>query len=79
MHRTTIDLDDELYRAVKRRAIDRGQPMCALVEEALRIQLGLGEKRPKKPPPKFGVYRARVVGPWSRREIYEEYLARKFR
>ena len=79
MHRTTVMLDEELYRAVKRKAVDRGQPMRALMEEALRTHLGLVEKRPKTRPPKFGVYKARVVGPCSRKEIYEEYLARKFR
>ena len=79
MHRTTVILDDELYRAVKRKAVDRGQPMRTLMEEALRTHLGLVGKDPKTHPPKFGAYKARVVGPWSRKEIYEEYLARKFR
>lgn len=79
MHRTTVILDEELYRAVKRKAVDRGQPMRALMEEALRTHLGLVENRSKIHLPKFGVYKAHVVGPWSRKEIYEEYLARKFR
>ena len=79
MHRTTVMLDEELYRAVKRKAIDRGRPMRLLVEEALRTYLGLVVKRPKAQQPRFGVYRARVRGSLSRQAIYDEYLERKAR
>jgi len=34
--RTTLNLDDELVRAVKRRAVDSGMTMTDLIDEALR-------------------------------------------
>ncbi len=75
MHRTTVMLDEELYRVVKRSAVDRGRPMRLLVEEALRRYLGLGAPAAHAVPPRFGVYRARVKGTCSRRDIYG-HLAR---
>ncbi len=37
--RTTIDLNDELLRAAKRRAADEGVPLRRIVEHALRRHL----------------------------------------
>ena len=76
MQRTTFMLDEELYREVKRKAVDRRQPMRTLVEEALRTYLGLRVRGPRARQPKFGVYQARVQGPLSRQDIYG-YLKRK--
>jgi metal-responsive CopG/Arc/MetJ family transcriptional regulator len=70
MHRTTVILQDEVYREVKRKAIDRGRPMRALVEEALRAYLGLARKRGNPRHPRFGVYRFRVKGDLRRETIY---------
>ena len=77
MHRTTFMLDEELYREVKRRAVDRGRPMRALVEEALRDYLGVTRRGHKSPAPKFGVYPSRVVGSLRREDLYAERLNRK--
>jgi plasmid stability protein len=45
--RTTLELDDGLMRAVKRRAADSGRTMTAIVEESLRAALAVrpGVKR----------------------------------
>ncbi|MBI3324268.1 MAG: hypothetical protein HYZ92_03215 [Candidatus Omnitrophica bacterium] len=76
MQRTTLILDEALYRAVKRKAVDVGRPMRALIEEALRAYLGL---RPQPPePPTFGVYHARIRGSIRRRDIYDDHLERKY-
>ncbi len=72
MQRTTVMLDDELYRAIKRRAVDRGRPMRALVEEALQAYLGLKRRRSSLPRPAFGVYHFRVKGDLRRETIYSE-------
>lgn len=45
--RTTIDLNDELFRAVKRRAAEQRQTLREVVEAALRTYLG-------KPRPRTG-------------------------
>ena len=79
MQRTTLILDEEVYRAVKRKAVDRGRSMRALVEEALRAYLGLSKVGPKAPRQKFRVFQARVLGSLTREEIYKEHLDRKFR
>jgi Arc/MetJ family transcription regulator len=43
--RTTIDLNDELLREAKRRAVQEGQTLRELVEAALRRHLGRGGRR----------------------------------
>ena len=78
MHRTTFMLDEELYRQVKRKAIDRGRPVRALVEEALRAYLGLSKSSRPAPRPKFRVFKASVHGSLRREDIYKEHLHRKF-
>jgi len=79
MHRTTVMLDDELFRAVKRKAVDRGRPMRALVEEALRRYLGVVGGRAALTRPKFRVFQARVLGSLRREDIYAEHIAHKYR
>ena len=37
--RTTIRLDDELLTAAKRRALETGRTLTAVIEEALRVAL----------------------------------------
>ena len=37
--RTTLNLDDELFRALKKRAAETGRTMTQLVDEALREML----------------------------------------
>jgi Arc/MetJ family transcription regulator len=38
--RTTIDINDQLLRAAKKRAADEGKPLRQIVEGALRAYLG---------------------------------------
>ncbi len=77
MHRTTMVLDEALYREVKRKAVDRGRPVRALVDEALRAYLGLDAKPRRDQAPKFGVYKMKVIGSLRREDIYGEHLRRK--
>jgi len=43
--RTTIELNDQVFRAAKRRATDEGKPLREIVEAALRAYLGLARAR----------------------------------
>ncbi len=79
MRRTTVMLDDALYRAVKREAVDRGRPMRMLVEEALRRYVGWPGERTRITRQRFHVFQARVLGSLRRADIYGEHLARKYR
>jgi hypothetical protein len=48
--RTTLDLDDALFRAVKARAAETGRTMTSLIEEALRDHLArLSPHAPRTP------------------------------
>jgi hypothetical protein len=38
--RTTLNLDDALLGAAKRRALDTGRTLTAVIEDALRVALG---------------------------------------
>jgi hypothetical protein len=42
--RTTLDINDELFRLAKRRAADENAPLRKVVEEALRTYLTPGRK-----------------------------------
>lgn len=42
-------LDDELLRAAKRRAIDRGVTLTKVIEDALRADLAREPTRPEEP------------------------------
>lgn len=44
--RTTIDINDALFRLAKREAARRGEPLRELVERALRGHLGAPGARP---------------------------------
>ena len=72
MHRTTVMLEEELYRRAKKTAIDQRQSFKQLVETALLKYLS----RPllivsKKKSPKFRVYRFKMKGDLRRETIYD--------
>ena len=48
--RTTINVSDELFRQVKRLAVERGTTVTALVEEALREVVARKRSRVVRPP-----------------------------
>ena len=54
--RTTIRIDDHLFRRVKERAASTGRTIGAIVEDALRQSLSQGEQEPRrsKPLPTYG-------------------------
>ena len=43
--KTTMNIDDELLRRAKRRAVERGTTVTSIVEEALRDALSTVERR----------------------------------
>jgi len=43
--RTTLEISDELFRLLKRKAADDGTPLRQVVESALRVYLGKQTKR----------------------------------
>ncbi len=43
--RTTLDISDELFRLLKRKAADDGKPLRQVVESALRVYLGKQKKQ----------------------------------
>jgi hypothetical protein len=45
--RTTLDINDDLLRRAKRRAVDEGTPLRAVVEDALRMYLAQKPQRGK--------------------------------
>jgi hypothetical protein len=46
--RTTIDINNQLYRAARKRAAEEGIPLRELVERALRLQLAPRAQRRRK-------------------------------
>ena len=48
--RTTLNLDDDLYQEVKRRAVQQGRTITVLVEEALRSSLRDADLAADAPP-----------------------------
>ena len=53
--RTTIRIDDELYRSVKERAARSGRTIAAVIEDAVRIAFSVrAPAREAEPTPVFG-------------------------
>ena len=79
MRRTTVVLDEELYRRAKKTAVDQRQSFKRLLESALVSYLSkpLIISPKKKKSPKFGVYRATVRGSLRREDLYDEFLRHK--
>ncbi len=47
--RTTVDLDEELLREVKRRAAESGRTMSETVQDLLRASLAMAHARQRRP------------------------------
>ena len=47
--RTTLVIDDELYRRVKAKAAMEGRKLTELIEDGLRASLGIGPAQPDDP------------------------------
>jgi len=67
--RTTIELDKELLKRAKRKALEEDKNLKQLITEALKREL-LGEY-PKKRKVKFKATRLGVTGTLKREEIYD--------
>jgi hypothetical protein len=47
--RTTVTIDDQVFRQAKRQAADEGRTLGDLITEALRARLSLREAGPEEP------------------------------
>jgi len=50
--RTTVDIPDDLFRRAKSEAALRGRKLKDLVEEGLRLLLGMPQDKTEPPPPR---------------------------
>jgi metal-responsive CopG/Arc/MetJ family transcriptional regulator len=73
--RTTIVLEKELYRQVKRLALEQDKTVKEIIEQALRSYLRgdhpAGQKDGKR---RFGVYAGKIRGSLRRENIYRDIL-----
>jgi hypothetical protein len=51
MHRTTINLDEAIYRKVKRIAREKGQSLARTIQELLRSAMAPKKRTPRQPAP----------------------------
>ena len=82
MKRTQIQLDDETYAALRRRAYEEGRSMSALVRETLSQAFGAQGTRGKADVGDFGfvgVGRSRVRSDHPVSEHHDEALAAAFK
>lgn len=59
--RTTIELNDEVFRAAKRRAAEEGRPFREIVEEALRAHLAGSRRRGARYKLRWRTERGRIL------------------
>lgn len=72
MIRTTVRLQDNIFKEARKEAIDRGVAFTDLISQALEDFLSVTRKV-KKGDFKFKVYKmGRVAGSLSRQEIYRQ-------
>jgi hypothetical protein len=57
---TTVEISDELFRQLKRKAADEGVTICQVVESALRVYLGKQTRR-KRYELKWKTERGRIL------------------
>lgn len=57
--RTTVRLDENLLRQVKRAAEERGETLTSMIEQGLRLLLAMSKERPLRAPVELPVSRAR--------------------
>jgi metal-responsive CopG/Arc/MetJ family transcriptional regulator len=73
--RTTIVLEKELYRQVKRLALDQDKTLKEIIEQALRSYLrGDHPTGQRSRTERFGVYAGKVRGSLRRENIYRDIL-----
>ncbi len=73
--RTTIVLEKELYRQIKRLALDQDMTLKEIVETAIRAYLrGDHERAQRSRGGRFGVYTGKVRGSLRRENIYRDIL-----
>ncbi|MBI2070838.1 MAG: type II toxin-antitoxin system VapB family antitoxin [Elusimicrobia bacterium] len=80
MHKTTLMLDDSLFKQAKRLALEQDKPLRAVVEEALRQYLYKPSHAPAQGDSlmdRFPPFNASLKGGLDRGSIYEEYLEHK--
>ena len=72
MIRTTVRLEDNIFKEARKEAIDRGVAFTDLINQALQDYLS-PTKKAKKGDFKFKIYKmGRVTGSLSREEIYRQ-------
>lgn len=71
--RTTVVLDETLYRQAKRMAVEQDKSLKEILEEALRTFLRGGLQRMENAPgPRFGVYPSKARTDLRRETIYRD-------
>lgn len=71
--RTTVVLDENLYRQAKRVAVEQDRSLKEIIEEALRDFLRRGQQRRRRAAgPRFGVYRGKALTDLSREILYRD-------
>lgn len=73
IRRTTVALDEGIYRQVKQAALTQDRSIREIVQEALRLFCE-GRFLPSRVArrPRFGAYRFRIKGALRRADIYED-------
>lgn len=61
--RTTIRLDDDLYRQIKAKAARIGRPVGAVIEDAIRASLTAATTRTARPLPELPTFGSRGTMP----------------
>lgn len=73
--RTTVVLDESLYRQAKRLAVEQDKSLKEIIAEALRDFLKRGQRGVRRPAgPRFGVYPGKVLTELSRGTLYRDLL-----
>ncbi len=73
--RTTVVLDEGLYRQAKRVAVEQDKSLKEIIEEALRTYLRGGQqRRGQAAGPRFGVYPGKPLTDMRRETLYRDLL-----
>lgn len=73
--RTTVVLEENLYRQVKKLAVEQDKSLKETIEQALRALLRGGQqRRGRAAGPRFGLYPSKVLTDSRREALYRDLL-----
>lgn len=73
MIRTTVRIEERIFKDARKKAIDEGLPFAKVVNQALKQYLQIPKNKPKKQKFEYKIYNiGQIKGSLSREDLYDD-------